>query len=70
MSKGEKTAAELRAAATTPVDAATALYGIATWHLVNGRVDLARSLYQENVGNPQWPSFGVLASEAELARMR
>ena len=68
--KGEKTADELRASATTPVDAATYGYGIATWHLVNGRADLARSLYEENVGNPQWPAFGVLASEAELSRMK
>lgn len=68
--KGQKTADELRAAASTPVDTATYGYGIATWHLVNGRADLARALYQENVGNPQWPAFGVLASEAELARMR
>jgi dipeptidyl aminopeptidase/acylaminoacyl peptidase len=68
--KGVKTADELRAAVASPVDAATYGYGIATWHLVNGRADLARTLYQENVGNPQWPAFGVLASEAELARMR
>jgi dipeptidyl aminopeptidase/acylaminoacyl peptidase len=68
--KGEKTAEELRAAASSPVDTATYGYGIATWHLVNGRADLARSLYEENAGNAQWPAFGVLASEAELARMR
>jgi dipeptidyl aminopeptidase/acylaminoacyl peptidase len=68
--KGQKTAEELRAAASSPVDAATYGYGIATWHLVNGRADLARGLYQEIVGHPQWPAFGVLASEAELARMR
>jgi dipeptidyl aminopeptidase/acylaminoacyl peptidase len=68
--KGQKTADELRAAASSPVDAATYGYGIATWHLVNGRADLARALYQETVASPQWPAFGVLASEAELARMR
>ncbi len=68
--KGEKTADELRAAIATPVDAATYGYGIATWHLVNGRADLARALYEEAVANPQWPAFGVLASEAELKRMR
>jgi dipeptidyl aminopeptidase/acylaminoacyl peptidase len=68
--KGERTADELRASAATPVDAATYGYGIATWHLVNGRADLARGLYEEVVTNPQWPAFGVLASEAELARMK
>ena len=68
--KGQKTADELRAAGATPVDAATYGYGIATWHLVNGRADLARALYQETAENPQWPAFGVLASEAELKRMR
>jgi tetratricopeptide (TPR) repeat protein len=68
--KGEKTAEEVRAAGASPADAATYGYGIATWHLVNGRADLARSLYEESVRNPQWPAFGVLASEAELARLR
>jgi dipeptidyl aminopeptidase/acylaminoacyl peptidase len=68
--KGEKTADELRASASTPVDAATYGYGIATWHLVNGRVDLARGLYEQVAANPQWPAFGVLAAEAELARTK
>lgn len=68
--KGERTADELRALGTTPVDAATYGYGVAAWHLVNGRAAEAKALFGQVASGAQWPAFGVLASEAELARMR
>jgi dipeptidyl aminopeptidase/acylaminoacyl peptidase len=68
--KGTKTADELRALGTTSVDAATYGYGVAAWHLVNGRASEAKALLQPVAASEQWPAFGVLAAEAELARMR
>ena len=52
------------------VDGATIAYGVANWHLYNGRTEQARTLLNELVtGNPhQWTAFGYLAAEAELAR--
>jgi tetratricopeptide (TPR) repeat protein len=52
------------------VDGATIGYGVANWHLYNGRAEQARTLFNELVtGNPnQWTAFGYLAAEAELAR--
>ena len=68
--KGELTAASLLAPAAAGLDAVTTRYGVAAWHLANGRTDAARPLLREIVeGQPQqWPAFGYLAAEAELAR--
>ena len=45
--------------------------GLAAWHLANGRRDAAVPLLREIVdGVPQqWPAFGYVAAEAELARL-
>ena len=53
------------------LDAVTTRYGIAAWHLANGRTDRARTLLREIVdGHPQqWPAFGYIAAEADLARL-
>ena len=48
---------------------ATAAYGIANWHLYNGRRDEAVSMFRRILAGGQWGSFGYIASEAELARM-
>lgn len=53
----------------TPADASTA-YGVAAWHLVEGRPDSATARFQRLVAGPQWPAFGHLAAEAELARQQ
>jgi hypothetical protein len=54
------------------LDGATIGYGVANWHLYNGRKEEARRMLQEIVdaNATQWASFGYLAAEAELARMR
>jgi len=49
---------------------ATAAYGIANWHQYNGRQSQAEQLYRRILAGGQWGSFGYIASEAELARLR
>jgi tetratricopeptide (TPR) repeat protein len=49
---------------------ATAAYGIANWHLYNGRRDEARRIFERILRGGQWGAFGYIASEAELARSR
>ena len=49
---------------------ATAAYGIANWHLYNGRRDEAVKLFRRIVAGGQWGAFGFIAAEAELARVR
>lgn len=49
---------------------ATLAYGIGNWHYMNGRRDRAMSIWQDLYQNnrAQWPVFGYIAAEAELAR--
>ena len=71
MFKGELTPASLLATGAG-LDAVTTRYGIAAWHLANGRKDEGVTLLREIVdGYPQqWPAFGYVAAEADLARSR
>jgi len=70
--KGELTAESLLAAGGAGLDTVTTKYGLAAWHLANGRKDAALPLLREIVdGNAQqWPAFGYIAAEAELSRSR
>jgi tetratricopeptide (TPR) repeat protein len=67
--RGEVSPEELLAEAgeAGSLDFATAAYGIANWHLYNGREGEAEALFRRIVEAGNWPSFGHLAAEAELA---
>ena len=53
------------------LDGATIGYGVANWHLYNGRKPQALEILQRIVdaNATQWASFGYIASEAEIARI-
>ena len=73
MYKGEVTPDTLMEAVKQGgLDGATIGYGVANWHLYNGRKDQAREILQQIVeaNATQWASFGYIASEADVARMR
>jgi tetratricopeptide (TPR) repeat protein len=58
--------------AANPQDSSAAAlgYGYGNWLLYNGDAEGARAVFQNMVAaRNQWPSFGYIASEAELARM-
>lgn len=63
-------AAEAQPGGISSVAYVTVANGIATWLLVNGRTDAATALYRRIVSGRQWPAFGYIAAEAELARAR
>ena len=44
-------------------------YGIGNWYLYNGMKEEAEKIFQSMVDAPDWPSFGHIAAEADLARM-
>jgi tetratricopeptide (TPR) repeat protein len=47
----------------------TTAYGVGVWHLLEGRPERARTVFQAIVSErSQWPAFGYIAAEAELAR--
>ncbi len=48
----------------------TGAYGVANWHLMEGDTTRARALFERIVGGDQWPAFGFIAAEVDLARMR
>jgi len=71
MFKGELTVESLLPQGAAGLDTVTTKYGVAAWHLANGRKDAALVLLREIVdGVPQqWPAFGYVAAEADLARL-
>jgi tetratricopeptide (TPR) repeat protein len=62
----------IRMSQAETLDTVTIGYGVANWHLYNGRNDAARQLLTTIVEQnaTQWPAFGYIAAEADLARMR
>jgi len=70
--KGELTPESLLAPGSAGLDTVTTKYGLAAWHLAAGRKDAAMTLLREIVdGVPQqWPAFGYIAAEADLASKR
>ena len=59
-------------ASTGGLDAVTIGYGVGNWHYYSGRRDQARKIFAAVVEThaSQWPAFGYLAAEAELAQQR
>ena len=68
--KGELKPSDILPDQETPtLENVTTAYGVANWHLYNGRKDEAAKLVQQITAvKSQWTSFGYLAAEAELAR--
>ena len=68
--KGERTVEDVLKAAGEGPSGSAARYGVSAWHLYNGRDAEARKLWDSLTSGPDWPSFGFIAAEAELARKR
>lgn len=70
MYRGEIAPEELWGGQEEALGSATVGYGIANWHLYNGRMDEAMAAFRRVLDTGQWAAFGTIAAEAELARMR
>ena len=46
------------------------LYGVGNWHLYNGRREQAVEIFRRIVSSQQWTSFGFIAAEADLKRIK
>jgi hypothetical protein len=68
MYKGERTPESLLADAGEGAGGSATRYGVGAWFWVNGRRQDAESLWNALLASDDWPSFGHLAAEAELAR--
>jgi tetratricopeptide (TPR) repeat protein len=67
MYKGERMPEAILASADGDSGGSAARYGVSAWHLVNGRRSEAEALWAGILAGPDWPSFGYLAAEAEVA---
>lgn len=56
------------AVAGAALDDVTTAYGVGNWYLYNGQPTRAREIFQRIVSAGNWPAFGAIAAEAELAR--
>jgi tetratricopeptide (TPR) repeat protein len=65
MYKGERSPEALLSAAGTGAEGSSIRYGVGAWHLVNGRKDEARRIWDEILKGPDWQSFGFIAAEVE-----
>jgi tetratricopeptide (TPR) repeat protein len=70
MYKGEKQAADLLAAAPEGASGSALRYGVSAWYLANGQAADARKLWEKILAGPDWPSFGYVAAEADMARQK
>jgi tetratricopeptide (TPR) repeat protein len=73
MYKGELGPKEVLPGESAPgsLEDVTTAYGVANWHLYNGRTAEAGELLKRILSaRSQWASFGYLAAEAEVARRR
>lgn len=68
MFRGERTPEDLLASAGEDSGGSATRYGVGAWYFVHGRRDEAESLWKAILDGSDWPSFGHLAAEAEVAR--
>jgi len=69
MYKGEIPADELwNPEEDNPTGVAIA-YGVAAWHLYNGREEQAEEMFRRILEGSGWAGFGYIAAEAEIARL-
>ena len=69
--KGDRTLAVLVGPAgdQATLESTTTAYGLGVWHMLGGRPDDARRMWEQILtGRDQWSAFGYLAAESELAR--
>ena len=69
MYKGELTADELWDPESGDPAGVAVAYGVATWHLYNGREAQAAEMYRRILEGSGWAGFGYIASEADIARL-
>lgn len=61
---------QLMDSSENPLQNATIGYGIGNWHFMNDREERAIEIWQKIYEDGNWPAFGFIAAEAELARLK
>jgi tetratricopeptide (TPR) repeat protein len=71
--RGDRSADDVLAAARSEADAVafpTVGYGLGAWFALSGDHERARALFREILAGGNWPAFGFIAAEAEIASTR
>lgn len=58
----------LTSSSSATLDDVTTAYGVGNWYLYNGHGARAREIFRRITRSGNWPAFGAIAAEAELAR--
>ena len=69
MYKGEIDADELWNPEEDDPSGVAIAYGVAAWHLYNGRAEQAGDMFRRILEGSGWAGFGYIAAEAEIARI-
>lgn len=64
---GQFDAERMMEAGEDAIENATLAYGIGNWHYMNGREERAFEIWEEIIRQGNWPAFGHIAAESELA---
>jgi tetratricopeptide (TPR) repeat protein len=59
----------LQGEAGDTLELATQGYGVGNWYLYSGQPEKAREVYERVLALGNWPAFGHIAAEADLARL-
>jgi tetratricopeptide (TPR) repeat protein len=70
MYKGVYAPEDLLRAGGDAISSATYAYAVGNWYLYNGRPEDAKAIFQRIIKGSNWMPFGLIAAEAELARMK
>ncbi|MFC1514096.1 tol-pal system YbgF family protein, partial [candidate division KSB1 bacterium] len=68
--KGEMTLETLTGGSMEASSNAAVDYGIGNWYYYNGNVDEAKRIYSLILEGTSWASFGYIAAEADMSRMK
>ncbi len=68
MYKGQLSPDSLAPPGTDALNDASIGYGLGNWHLYNGRRVDALAVFRRVLSGGNWPAFGYIAAEAEVAR--
>src|SRR5690606_27628330 len=66
---GQLELSELEPANPAELNDVSVGYGLGVWELLEGRPDAARARFERLMAGGNWPAFGYIAAEAEVARM-
>jgi tetratricopeptide (TPR) repeat protein len=70
MFKQQRSVEQVRSRHTTGANAATVGYGVGMWRLFQDQREQAEAAFEQVTSGDDWPAFGFIAAEVELARLR